>query len=62
MNDLSPVYCVTDGCRNHDRKVVIGRTNGTAADIFCGECRKWTPWRLELLLTRVDSARIMSLI
>ena len=56
---MEDAYCSTLDCRNNLRRVVIGRTNGTEAEFFCGECRKMIPWRLDVFLT--PPARISTL-
>lgn len=42
---MRDIHCATLNCRNNLRGVVIGRTNGTEAEMWCGECRKITHWR-----------------
>lgn len=41
---MHDIRCTTIGCRNQRKGVAIGRTNGTRAEAYCAECRKWTLW------------------
>ena len=56
---VTDIHCTTLGCRNNLKQVVIGRTNGTAAEVFCGECRKMVRWRAEVWLTPPARERIV---
>ena len=55
---MHDIYCPM-GCRNTAKRVVIGRTNGTQAEVWCGECRALVPWRAEVWLT--PPARVRTL-
>ena len=58
---MHDIHCITLGCRNNLKRVVIARTNGTVAEVYCGECRKMVPWRAEAFLTPPARERIVSL-
>ena len=56
---MHDIHCTTIDCRNQRKQIVIGRTNGTEAQFYCGECRRWVYWRAEQWLT--PPARVGSL-
>lgn len=51
---MNNITCITFGCRNQRKGVVIGRTNGTAGEFYCAECRKWTLWTLDRAMSRIS--------
>lgn len=57
---MHDIHCATLHCGNRKRGIVIARTNGTAGEFYCAECRKWSPWRSEAWLTPPARTRTLA--